>query len=102
MRLIDADALAEQVDNLCADWNENWIGNDNQSFILHGDVSDIISDAPTIEAEPVRHGRWVLVSQWRDEEGTLNPIYRCTACSITNDEEDRYCPHCGAKMDKEG
>ena len=52
-RLIDANALAEQVDNLCADWNENWIGNDNQSFILHSDVSDLISDAPTVDAVEV-------------------------------------------------
>lgn len=52
-RLIDANALAEQVDNLCADWNENWIGNDNQSFILHSDVSDLICDAPTVDAVPV-------------------------------------------------
>ena len=52
-RLIYADALAEQVDNLCSDWNENWIGNDNQSFILHSDVSDLISDAPTVDAVEV-------------------------------------------------
>lgn len=57
-----------------------------------------IENAPTIEAEPVHHGRWI------------NGIF-CSECnrfpvdvsvSISNQQLTKYfsrCPHCGAKMD---
>jgi DNA-directed RNA polymerase subunit RPC12/RpoP len=58
-----------------------------------------LKEAPTIEAEPVRHGRWV--------EGVP---YICSECGKPAPEEENnseyykcwlspYCPHCGAKMD---
>lgn len=59
----------------------------------------IIKMMQTIEAEPVRHGRWV------------NDVF-CSECnrfpvdvsvSISNKELTKYfsrCPHCGAKMDR--
>lgn len=50
---------------------------------------------PTIEAEPVRHGRWEYV----DYGGFGN--WHCTVCRkicICNGDFD-YCPNCGAKMD---
>ena len=99
MRVIDANALVEKaywhgehpsVDDLFADG------------VDAVDVSDI-EEAPTIEAEPVRHGRWVhtdLAAHWYGKD-------ECSEC--TYHEHDRsdlshfnYCPHCGAKMIKEG
>ena len=60
---------------------------------------EILDYEPTIEAEPVRHGRW----QWITED-----IYRCTNCGEKNHVKEvmgqpdfNYCPLCGAKMDKE-
>lgn len=52
---------------------------------------------PTIEAEPVRHGKWEYV----DYGGFGN--WHCTACReicICNGDFD-YCPNCGAMMDGE-
>ena len=62
-----------------------------------------IEEAPTIEAEPVRHGRW---------ESYLSPVclsgdlyYRCSICNVsdpwqmTTRGHPSYCPNCGAKMD---
>lgn len=56
-----------------------------------------IADAPTVDAVPVRHGRW--------EPG--NPI--CPVCGgnkfknldadIWSDWQPDFCPNCGAKMD---
>lgn len=64
----------------------------------YSDMIAIIEDIPTIDAEPVRHGRWV------------NDVF-CSECkrfpvdvsvSISNRELTKYfsrCPHCGAVMD---
>lgn len=53
-------------------------------------------DAPTIEAEPVRHGRWMLCT-----EGDWNKETVCSCCNgvSPNGWYWKYCPHCGAKMD---
>lgn len=54
-------------------------------------------NAPTVNAEPVRHGHWV-----RNDNGT----YSCSECQswIPNEQYyyARYCLHCGAKMDRKG
>lgn len=63
-----------------------------------------LKNMPTVEAEPVRHGKW---KPW-DSDG-LEDAYECTACGdlfvliegtpITNGY--KYCPNCGARMDVE-
>ena len=91
MRLIDADALVEK-----AYWHGEHpdVGNPFADGVEAVDMSDI-ENAPTIEAEPVRHGRWI------------EKIGRAK-CSVCGDEcwadsamEYSYCPNCGAKMDGE-
>lgn len=49
-RLIDANEAIEKINCLCVDGNENWIGTDNQSFVDHADVINILSDMPTVDA----------------------------------------------------
>jgi len=41
----------------------------------------------TIEAEPVKHGRWI----WKDH------YLVCSECGEENDRKN-YCPNCGARM----
>ena len=103
-RLIDANALMEQVNNLCSDGSENWIGTDNISYIAHADVADIISDAPTVDAVEVVHGRWIPLEYDGYADG--NPVWDLWECSECREEhsgdEDTltpYCSNCGAKMD---
>ena len=65
-------------------------------------IHHIKVNAPTVDAEPVRHGKW---KQW-DSYG-FEDTYECTECGeafvliegtpITN--EYKYCPSCGARMD---
>lgn len=63
---------------------------------------DAIDAAPTIEAEPVRHGRWDEI-QCFSEHGIPMASYECTNCG--NDIERQrgvvpaYCEFCGARMD---
>lgn len=56
MRLIDADRLKRQVEG------RSWRA--KEKFI------ELIDNAPTIEAEPVKHGRWIPVSERLPEEDT--------------------------------
>lgn len=84
MRLIDADALREEV------LYDNTFENDIVNYYL-----GVIDDQPTVDAEPVRRGEWI-------DEG--NGLYSCSECLILDHREPKhnFCPNCGAKMDKEG
>jgi uncharacterized paraquat-inducible protein A len=47
---------------------------------------------PTVDAAPVRHGQW----EEHDDKTW------CSECNQSNKAyKPPYCPHCGAKMDKE-
>lgn len=58
---------------------------------------EFVKQEPTVEAEPVVHGRWIF--------GTANhrEYMKCSEClhSQTPTGVFVYCPNCGAKMDKE-
>ena len=53
------------------------------------DTIKYIQEQPTIEAEPVVHGEWIL-----DEYG--NP--HCSVCEHVQDAPTNYCSECGADM----
>ena len=93
MRLIDADALIEEMKE-CAITR--------QDLYCNGYAKAFIDNAPTIEAEPVRHGQWEYRAVDTPNLGRKYEMY-CTACGKTPDPEKWYdfCPMCGAKMDKE-
>lgn len=57
---------------------------------------EYIKQMPTIEAKPVRHGRWIVRGQEIycsecNEEGLYNPF---GASKFSH-----FCPNCGARMD---
>ena len=54
-------------------------------------LSMLVNDAPTVDAEVVRHGRWTF--PWTSPE--------CSVCRKTQKWTSNYCPNCGAKMDAE-
>ena len=100
MRLIDADALMEEMDKIT--WyslsrNGRLIvgaTSERESYLPTKKVWDAVSNAPIIGAEPVRHG------QWNDSLDGVTPY--CTACGMTHrliTRLPKYCPNCGAKMD---
>ena len=70
--------------------------------VLHHNVVNAIRTAPAVDAEPVRHGEWI-VHDWAEEcNGVLISNYECSECCYWERHEADYCPNCGAKMDKEG
>lgn len=76
----------------------DWI----QHRIFVQNMSDIdrqtIQNLPTIEAEPIKHGRWIY-----DDEAYPggNPYghYNCDQCGESVPHKTIYCPNCGARMD---
>lgn len=51
-------------------------------------------EAPTIEAEPVRHGQWVKVNSIQGLKA-----FKCSECSSYIGRITAFCSTCGAKMD---
>ncbi len=96
MRLIDADALLK-VPNVRKVEEYDETG----EFISYLAVPvEAIKEAPTIEAEPVRHGEWI------DDRTDIV----CSVCKTAfsdeiafmkraiDNEYPKRCPECGAKM----
>lgn len=83
MRLIDADAIPWDVDGV--------------GFIpVIG--KDEIDEMPTVDAKPVRHGRWIYPKE------SLWSLGKCSVCGTISvvATTANYCPMCGAKMDEDG
>lgn len=98
MRLIDADELKGKA---FAD------PNDGEHFVYCQDIDE----APTVDAVPVRHGRWEghSHSSYCGIDADGEPVYRdgvvyyCSnpKCRRKTVIKENYCPNCGAKMDLE-
>ena len=110
MRLIDADALIEALvmwrDNdphrkIRTLW-ERWARKTGINVLIK-----VGSAFPTIEAEPVRHGRWVGLEYDGYADGyPVYDVWECSECGEEVKGEDvpithPWCHGCGAKMDKE-
>lgn len=55
-----------------------------------------IKQLPAIDAEPVRHGRWIFGSS------KTSSWMKCSLCCKSQSGQTAtfsYCPNCGAKMD---
>ena len=88
-RLIDADALTAKQASIA----KTFARSDAQKSLM-GRVMYNTENAPTIDAVPVIHARWILIQ---------NGSGVCSACN-RNDHIDSlaaYCRYCGAKMDGE-
>ena len=86
MRLIDADALLRIFNPM--EWDCTKI-----------DASTVVGEirtAPTIEAAPVVHGRWIPIHEYENK--------RCSVCRTVFSDFTLgyYCAHCGARMDGDG
>ena len=85
MRMIDANALKTSFE---------------EDGHLSSYIEEFIDNAPTIDAEPVRHGRWI-------QSKTVYAYHNCSLCKVPHKMQMscnvyvllKYCPHCGAKMD---
>lgn len=67
---------------------DDWDGGFNPKYL---------NELPAVDAVPVVHGRWV----YEDGDPATIP---CSVCNyrVMRYNNTKYCPNCGAKMDKEG
>ena len=99
MRLIDAEALEEKIENLITRFKA--LGRkqvaEDYNFAL-----TVLSTAPTIEAKLVVHAHWI--EKWTEESGHELICSNCGEYALMNGEFysdfSKYCPYCGATMDE--
>ena len=110
MRLIDADAFPNklkemmiQIDKNRGEPEEDWFLYGFDEFVMALDVIDLVKEMPTIDAEPVKHGKWI----YKGVRGRF-PACECSVCGNVENadwavlgDNVNYCPNCGAKMDGE-
>ena len=97
-RLID-------IDRLCNDLAKRWsIADKKKEDLIRAVMADVVTpivvSQPTVDAVPVRRGRW------RYYEGMLT----CSECGMEfyddimeycGDHVPKFCPECGANMRKD-
>lgn len=92
-RLIDADALITAV--LKKAFDDAFL---NGNTDMHRLLIQVIAHQPTIDAEPVRHGKWIT-------EECLPGVAVCSICGHEirgiGCQYTKYCDECGARMDKD-
>ena len=67
------------------------------------DFEKVIDAVPTTDVIPIRHGHWIAEENWTPDDY----YYTCSICredfymivGTPSDNNYKYCPNCGAKMD---
>lgn len=103
MRLIDADDLK--------DWSEIVPLTEDGGIDIN-DFEEKLKSMPTVDAVPVRHGRWIKGSETKmikkNRYLILADAMYCSECENEaywdtdyGQQLFDYCPNCGARMDEE-
>lgn len=98
MRLIHADELIKKMQARYAEIEKEYTYYD--SYVQgYGEALDVIENAPTVEKQRGKRGRWAHIGS--DE-------WSCSCCGFIKHTEGswekpdaKYCENCGAKMNKE-
>ena len=102
MRLIDADMLIKKLESNSWTIDEWELPHEQVTAGLEANAMDreTVEGMPTIDAVPVRHGKWI--TEWETEDTRM---LRCSECrmvfNVGNGRDGNYCPNCGARMDEE-
>lgn len=96
-RLIDADALTDDILKSAVMIDDRGIQTGYEIAI------ELIKRQPTIDAEPVRHGKWIKADSQQYFRKHY-PCFTCSECGYRKDSQKKwnYCPQCGARIDKDG
>lgn len=101
MRPIDADILRERLQDLAYDdWNQGII----KTFAdACNEIIEIVEEQPTVNAVPVRHGKWI--DEGQPDDFFPHHAWRCSECGEQvleiGEPWYKFCPACGARMDAE-
>lgn len=100
MRLIDADLTRDEVSQYITTWKcKDCLKGGGEQFVM---AVDDIAYLPTVDAEPVKHARWVKTGR---TNGYGDTEYKCLNCQsviyVPDDSmivREKYCFNCGCKM----
>ena len=123
-RLIDANAGVELLQRMAVNYASIGRLKEAEDYATTANILKSSACFPTIDAEPVRHGRWVWREDWgypsiSEPHELLDAYWVCSECrtdilqylkshfpdipSYTECSEEvptlERCPFCGAKMD---
>lgn len=108
VRPIDANALIRKIEDGVWLQIEDGYGRAIGREKLNPDFAFVINEMPTIDAQPVKHGKWTEYSR-----NALETYIECSNCCIasrpihlqmvTKDGSGLpdFCPNCGADMREE-
>ena len=93
--------------------NMNWFdadGIETSEEEKRADITELVNGVSSADVAPVRHGHWDVREPMpmHDIKGNLSwgHWYVCTGCGFATTAIEghitqyRYCPNCGAKMDR--
>lgn len=93
MRPIDADKMKSYID--CGH-----LRHPDEICLSEHNVVQMLDKQPTLDVEPVRHGRWeykFYPTVWYGPGEP--PEWICSVCQDRSYNTYDFCPNCGAKMD---
>lgn len=107
VRLIDATALKEDLKNMLARvmYESDLDFDHSHAKIWTATITGIqhsikrLDNAPTIDAVPVKHGRWIMENIREKSYLRMCTVCRKIAYFCGEGCSYIYCPNCGAKMD---
>ena len=93
IRLVDT----QDVFNVLSDYYHH------STHVQHLALQEALNKVPTVDAEPVRHGKWIYGNEFHWYTASCNRCgyKRTTDIKAANWNAWKYCPNCGARMDKE-
>lgn len=93
MRLIDADALTDEIKHITGQDTIMWFDDRNINRAQEVNMAVFIELAPTID--PVKYGKWIKLGAAK---------YRCGECGKVQygdrGSDLHFCCNCGARMDR--
>lgn len=98
MRPIDADALAEKLNELNTQLQKRAENEDKGFLAVQAGVTlseGELDAAPTLDAALIVHAQWILCPEIPFGE----PDKECSQCHAMSPIWSHYCYNCGAKMD---
>lgn len=107
--LIDRETVLAEIEKFKILFNETGDSHERVAYASAEHCMLVIKAAPIIEAEPVRHGKWIRTG-FTNIYGGIE--VKCSACNYsvilsperyrTIDESEAYCSHCGCRMRGDG
>ena len=94
MKAIDTVYFQELINNYKAKQEERANKGLGLEYFGPKEMQMLLDRIPTVDAEPVRHGRWI-----KEKLVMCEPYYTCSECGKLHHQDYNFCNNCGTKMD---